>query len=48
MGRLRPDIAGGVRSFRAGRNYLVLYRITENQVQIVRYVYARRDLTNVI
>ncbi len=47
IGRERPDIALGVRYLASG-NYLILYRIGEDRVEIVRYVHGRRDLNEVI
>lgn len=47
IGRERPDIAPGVRYLVSG-NYLILYRIGEDRVEIVRYVHGRRDLNEVI
>jgi toxin ParE1/3/4 len=40
-GRLRPDIRTGVRNLVVG-NYLILYRVSEDEVEIVRYVHGRR------
>jgi len=42
IGRLRPDIAAGVRHLVVG-NYLILYRVSDDEVEIVRYVHGRRD-----
>ncbi len=47
IGRERPDIAPGVRYMAAG-SYLILYRLSEDQVEIVRYVHGRRDLKAMI
>ncbi len=47
IGRERPDIAPGVHYLVSG-NYLILYRIGEDRVEIVRYVHGRRDLNEVI
>lgn len=43
FGAARPDIAPELRHFPVG-NYLVLYRIVENGVEIVRVVYGSRLL----
>jgi len=43
MGRARDDIAPGLRHFVYG-NYLILYRIQDETVEIVRYVHGARDL----
>ena len=43
IGMARNDIAEGVRHFPVG-NYLVLYRVKEDGVEIVRYVHGRRRL----
>ncbi len=47
IGRERPDIAPGVRYLAAG-SYLILYRLAEDRVEIVRYVHGRRDLKEMI
>ncbi len=44
IGRSRPDIAPGLHGH-AVSPYLVLYRIDEGAVTIVRIVDGRRDLT---
>ncbi|HEY8033156.1 MAG TPA: type II toxin-antitoxin system RelE/ParE family toxin [Methylocella sp.] len=44
IGRERFDIAAGVRSVVSG-SYLILYRIHIDEVEVVRYVHARRQLT---
>ena len=43
MGRERPDIAEGVRAFPMNR-YLVVYRITDNGVEILHVVHSARDI----
>ena len=43
MGRERPDIAAGLRYVPSG-NYLILYRVVQDRVEIVRYVHGRRNL----
>jgi toxin ParE1/3/4 len=47
IGRERTDIAPGVRYVASG-NYLILYRVLEDCVEIVRYVHGRRDLKEMI
>jgi toxin ParE1/3/4 len=43
----RSDIAQGVRHFPVG-NYLILYRVDDEGVEIVRYVHGRRRLRGLI
>jgi toxin ParE1/3/4 len=43
LGPARPDIAADARAFVVGR-YLVLYRLTDNGIEIVRVVHGARDL----
>jgi toxin ParE1/3/4 len=47
IGRERPDIAAGVRYLTSG-SYLILYRLTPDFIEVVRYVHGRRDLKRVI
>ena len=47
IGRERPDIAEGVRYLASG-NYLILYRLASDCVEVVRYVHGRRNLKQVI
>ena len=47
IGRKRPDIALDLRYIPSG-NYLILYRVVEDYVEVVRYVHGRRDLRQVI
>jgi toxin ParE1/3/4 len=47
MGMSRDDIAEGVRHFPVG-NYLILYRVKDDGVEIVRYVHGRRRLLGLI
>jgi len=47
IGRERPDIAAGFRYLLSG-NYLILPRLIEGGVEIVRYVDGRRDPTEMI
>lgn len=44
IGTARPDVADGMRMLVEG-NYLILYRITETRVEIVRVIHGARDLT---
>ena len=43
MGRARPDIRIGLRSHRVG-SYLILYRVIEPDVLILRVLHGRRDI----
>ena len=43
MGRARDDIAAGVRHLPVGK-YLILYRIVEGGVEVVRYIHGMRRL----
>ena len=47
MGRLRPDIASELRYFVSGK-YLILYRVVQGGIQIVRVVHGARDLANLL
>ena len=47
IGRQRPDIAAGLRYLASG-NYLILYRLAPDGVEIVRYVHGSRDLKGAI
>jgi toxin ParE1/3/4 len=47
IGRERPDVAAGFRYLLSG-NYLILYRLVEDGVEIVRYVDGRRDAAKMI
>lgn len=44
LGPERPDLAPGLRFLVEG-NYLVLYRLAENRIEIVRVIHGARDLT---
>lgn len=46
-GRARPEIGVGARSVGVGR-YLVLYRINEDCVDIVRVVHGAREITRLL
>ncbi len=47
LGPSRPDIGDGARSLTVG-NYLVLYRISGDDIVIVRVVQGNRDLTTLL
>jgi toxin ParE1/3/4 len=46
MGRLRDEIAEGVRTFPAG-NYLLLYRPTNDGIDVLRVIHGARDLGSI-
>jgi toxin ParE1/3/4 len=43
-GRQKPDIGAEVRALTIG-NYLVLYRLAEQRIEIVRVVHGARDVS---
>jgi len=43
-GRARDDIAKGFRYFPSG-SYLILHRITNESIEVVRYLHGARDIT---
>lgn len=45
LGRLRSDIAADARFLPIG-NYVVLYRLTDDAIEIVRVVHGARDVTS--
>ena len=47
IGMARNDIAEGVRHFPVG-NYLILYRVNDDGVEVVRYVHGRRRLLGLV
>jgi toxin ParE1/3/4 len=47
LGMARNDIAEGVRHFPVG-NYLILYRVLDDGVEVVRYVHGKRHLRDLI
>jgi len=47
LGPERPEISPGMRVLVEG-NYLILYRVTEKSVEIVRVVHGARDLTDLL
>lgn len=46
MGRARPEIGKGVRSFPVGR-YLVFYRLVGDGIEVFRAIHGARDLKTV-
>jgi toxin ParE1/3/4 len=47
MGPARDDLRAGVRTF-PERNYVILYRVVDDGVDILRVVDGRRDLKAII
>lgn len=47
MGRRRPDLAKGVRSFPHG-NYLILYEIVYERVRLLHFVHGSRNLKRLL
>jgi toxin ParE1/3/4 len=47
IGRARPELSPDLRSFPHGA-YLILYRVVEDGVEIVRVVHAARNLDDLI
>ena len=47
IGRSRPELREGLRSFPYGA-YLILYRIVDDGVEIVRVVHAARNLDDLV
>jgi toxin ParE1/3/4 len=43
LGRLRPELADGLRSFPIG-NYLVFYTVASDGIDVVRIIYGGRNL----
>jgi len=43
MGRSRPELLPGIRSFPSG-NYILFYRMTEEGIELIRVLHASRDL----
>ncbi len=43
MGRSRPELAPGLRSFPVGR-YVILYQTLQDGIEIVRVLHSARDL----
>ena len=46
IGRLRPELAGNLRSFAIG-NYLVFYMPAPHGVDVARVIYGGRDLPGI-
>ena len=44
LGRPRDEVANGLRSLLL-RSHLIIYRVTETQVDIARVLHERRDIT---
>lgn len=44
LAQSRPDIAVGIRVLTEG-NYLILYRLTDRLIEIIRVIHGARDLT---
>jgi toxin ParE1/3/4 len=47
IGRTRPDLGPDLRSF-THRHYLILYRVTEDAVEIIRIVHGARNLPDLL
>ena len=47
IGRARPELRSDLRSFPCGA-YLILYRIVDDGVEIVRVVHAARNLDDLV
>ena len=46
-GPARPEIAPGARSLTVG-NYLILYRVAEDSVDVVRVIHGAREITRLL
>jgi toxin ParE1/3/4 len=46
IGRLRPEIGGGVRSALAG-SWAIYYRVRPDHVEILRYLHTRRRIPEI-
>ena len=44
MGRLRPELAAGVRSFPSKTPYIIFYTSNENSLLVVRILHHARDI----
>ena len=44
IGRMRPDIAEDARSFAVG-SFIILYRVIDGGIEIVRVVHGARDMS---
>ena len=47
MGRARPELRADLRSLPFGA-YLILYRVVEDGVEIIRVVHAARNLDDLV
>jgi toxin ParE1/3/4 len=47
LGMARGDLAKGIRHFPVG-DYLILYRVIDDGVEVVRYVHGRRRLRDLV
>ena len=47
MGALRTDIGKGIRHLVVG-NYLILYRVEDETVQVLRYLHGARNLSDTV
>jgi toxin ParE1/3/4 len=43
MGRLRPELQPGIRSFPIG-NYVLFYRVRRDAIEVARVLHGRRDI----
>lgn len=46
-GSIRPDIAEGLRMLPVG-NHVVLYRVTDSRIEIIRVVHGARDASTLL
>ncbi len=47
LGPRRDDLAAGLRFFTVG-SYLILYRVTDDGIEAVRYLHGRRNLPELL
>jgi toxin ParE1/3/4 len=47
MGRLRPELGLGLRSFPVG-NYIIFYRVEIENIQVIRILNGSRDISFII
>jgi toxin ParE1/3/4 len=47
MGRERPDLRAGLRSFTVG-SYLIIYRPLADGIEVVRVLHGARDLAKLV
>lgn len=47
IGRSRPDLAEGVRSFPVG-SYVIFYRVASDVVEIIAIIHGARDVTRIM